>query len=151
MHLQLRSVKSEDLEHLFQFQCDPEANEMADFPARDRNAFFEHWYQNILSNPAIAAQTIIADDVVIGSIVLWQSENQWLLGYWVGREYWGKGYATNALRLFLSAHSTRPIFAEVAQHNVGSIAVLNKNGFTPMGVVEEADCDKPLLAFVLKN
>ncbi|MEZ9234777.1 GNAT family N-acetyltransferase [Shewanella sp. 10N.286.52.A9] len=151
MHLQLRGVKSEDLEHLFQFQCEPEANEMADFPARDRNAFFEHWYQNILSNPAIAAQAIIVDDVVIGSIVLWQSENQWLLGYWVGREYWGKGYATNALRLFLSAHSTRPIFAEVAQHNVGSIAVLNKNGFTPMGVVEEADCDKPLLAFVLKN
>ena len=151
MHLQLRDVQPADLERLFQFQDDPEANAMADFPARDRNAFFDHWHKNILRNDDIAAKAIIVNNEVVGSLVLWSSDNQWLLGYWVGREYWGKGYASNGLRLFLSEHTQRPIHAEVTENNIGSITVLKNNGFDDFGLVEQAESEHPLLAFVLNK
>lgn len=52
------------------------------------------------------------------------------IGYWFGREFWGKGIATEALRAFVSQVTTRPLHAYVAAHNVGSIRVLEKGGFT---------------------
>jgi RimJ/RimL family protein N-acetyltransferase len=49
------------------------------------------------------------------------------VGYWIGREYWGKGVATEALSQFLAhAEVRRPLHAAVAKHNVGSIRVLEK-------------------------
>ncbi|WP_076543246.1 GNAT family N-acetyltransferase [Shewanella sp. UCD-KL21] len=154
MHLQLRNVLATDLERLYQFQADPLANEMADFPARDRNAFYEHWQSNILSNADIAAKAIIVDNDIVGSMVLWQSEQQWLLGYWLGRDYWGKGFATNALRVFLAEQTQRPIFAEVTQDNIGSIKVLISNGFDHEAQLEDkldksAGNEWPLLLFRL--
>ena len=149
MYLQLRNIKPTDLERLYQFQADPLANEMADFPARDHSAFFEHWQTNILSNTDIAAKAIIVDNDIVGSIVLWQSEQQWLLGYWLGREFWGKGIASNALRVFLSEQTQRPIIAEVTELNLGSIKVLEKNGFKHIGVANDPDSALPLLEFRL--
>ena len=39
----IRPVREDDLPILFEHQRDPEANAMAAFPARDREAFMEHW------------------------------------------------------------------------------------------------------------
>jgi len=39
----LRDVTEADLPILFDQQLDPEANRMAAFPARDRDAFMAHW------------------------------------------------------------------------------------------------------------
>ncbi|MDO6618002.1 MULTISPECIES: GNAT family N-acetyltransferase [unclassified Shewanella] len=142
MHLQLRNVLATDLEHLYQFQADPQANEMADFPARDRNAFFEHWQSNILSHADITAKAIIVDNDIVGSVVLWQSEQQWLLGYWLGRDYWGQGIGTNALRVFLAEQTQRPIFAEVTQDNLGSIKVLISNGFIHDAQLDDGQTNK---------
>ena len=36
-------VEERDLPILFAYQDDPEANRMAAFPARDRDAFIAHW------------------------------------------------------------------------------------------------------------
>ncbi len=52
------------------------------------------------------------------------------MGYWLGREYWGKGIATRALSLFLDQVTARPLYAYVAKHNLASIRVLQKCGFT---------------------
>jgi RimJ/RimL family protein N-acetyltransferase len=51
------------------------------------------------------------------------------VGYWLGREFWGQGIATQALALFLKEERTRPLVAHVAQHNIGSRRVLEKCGF----------------------
>ncbi len=56
-----------------------------------------------------------------------------LVGYWIGREHWGKGIATRALTLLLTEVDTRPLHAHVAQHNAGSIRVLEKCGFRVVG------------------
>jgi RimJ/RimL family protein N-acetyltransferase len=53
--------------------------------------------------------------------------------YWIGREFWGKGVATMALRALLNIDTTRPIFGRAAKDNRGSIRVLEKCGFVLIG------------------
>jgi RimJ/RimL family protein N-acetyltransferase len=46
--------------------------------------------------------------------------------YWIGRSYWGKGIATDALTAFLAVDRSRPLQARVASDNVASRRVLEK-------------------------
>ncbi|MGI0149175.1 MAG: GNAT family N-acetyltransferase, partial [Thermoplasmata archaeon] len=46
------------------------------------------------------------------------------------REYWGRGFATRALSLFLREVTMRPLYASAAKDNVASLRVLQKCGFT---------------------
>jgi RimJ/RimL family protein N-acetyltransferase len=81
-------------------------------------------------------------DLVAGNIGSWPETGQQLLGYWVGREWWGRGVATQALALFVDEVSIRPLYAHVAVHNVGSIRVLDKCGFR-RDRVQEAKAPAP--------
>ena len=59
------------------------------------------------------------------------------MGYWIGREYWGRGVATAALRSLLEVIPERPLHPLVAAGNAGSIRVLEKCGFVRDGEDEE--------------
>ena len=126
--VRLRSVEDRDLDVFFDHQADPQAVAMAAFPARDRDQFAAHWAK-VRADDANIVRTIVADGMVAGNIGSWQQDGQQLLGYWVGREYWGRDVATRALALLVDEVSTRPLYAHVAAHNVGSIRVLGKCGF----------------------
>ena len=127
--VRLRDIERNDLPTLFEHQRDPDATRMAAFPARDREAFDAHWERNILGNPATITQTILVDDDVAGYICSWPQDGIRLVGYWIGKEYWGQGVATRALSGFLCLVTDRPLHAHVVKHNVGSIRVLEKCGF----------------------
>lgn len=118
----------EDLPVFFEQQRDPEAVEMAAFPSREREAFFEHW-QRVRSGESNAVKTIVADGQVVGNVLSWEADGRRLVGYWLGREYWGKGIATRALALFLEQVKIRPLYAHVVEHNLASRRVLEKCGF----------------------
>ena len=122
-----QDCRRSELHVFFEHQADPQAVEMAAFPARDKHQFAEHWARS--GRRTLVARTIVADDMVAGNIGSWQESGQQLLGYWVGREWWGRGIATQALTLFVDEVSIRPLYAHVAVHNVGSIRVLDKCGF----------------------
>lgn len=124
----IRPVVEEDLPILFEHQIDPEATRMADFPARDRETFFAHW-SKVLAEPTNVVRTILHDGVVVGHIGSWDASGERLVGYWIGREHWGRGIATRALAQLLAILPQRPLLAHVAAHNAGSIRVLEKNGF----------------------
>lgn len=109
---------------------------MAAFPSRERAAFDAHWATNILGNPTAVTQTILVDDQVAGHIGSWLQDDVRLIGYWIGKEFWGRGVATCALGAFLQRMTERPLHAHVAKHNVASRRVLEKYGFTLEG--EEA-------------
>jgi RimJ/RimL family protein N-acetyltransferase len=126
--VRLRSVEDGDLDLFFDHQADPQAVEMAAFPPRDEDQFAAHWAK-VRADAALVARTIVADGVVAGNIGSWPDDGQQLLGYWVGREWWGRGVATQALALFVDEVSVRPLHAHVVAHNVGSIRVLEKCGF----------------------
>ncbi len=128
----LLDVTKDDLPIFFEHQLDPDANQMAAFPARDREAFTAHWTK-ILGDGAITKKTILFDGQVAGNIVSFEQSGEPQVGYWIGREYWGKGVATRALSEFLGHVKARPLYAHVAKHNIASIRVLEKCGFTLCG------------------
>jgi RimJ/RimL family protein N-acetyltransferase len=125
----LRDVVETDLDAFFEHQSDPGASRMAAVPARDRDAFTGHWAR-VLSDEAVTKKTVLVDGDVAGNVVSWEQDDRRLVGYWIARAYWGRGVATSALSQFLGHLRTRPLFAHVATHNVGSIRVLEKCGFT---------------------
>jgi len=125
----LRDVKEEDLPIFFEHQCEPEAHRMAAFPPREHDAFMLHWRTNILGEPTARKRTIVVEDCVAGNIGSWDADGRRLVGYWIGRQYWGRGIGTAALSEFLCEETTRPLCAFVAVQNRGSIRVLQKCGF----------------------
>jgi RimJ/RimL family protein N-acetyltransferase len=139
--VRLRAVEDSDLDVLFGHQADPEAAEMAAFPSRDRERFDAHWAK-IRLDDTVVSRTILVDGLVAGGINSWQDDDQRLVGYWIGRKYWGRGVATRALTLLLSDLPNRPVYAHVAAHNAGSIRVLQKCGFQ-RDRVQEAQAPKP--------
>ena len=138
----LRPVNDDDLPIFFVHQLDPEATKLASFPSRDREAFFAHWTTNILGNPATACRAILVGNHVAGYLGAWTdaTSNDRLIGYWLGREFWGRGIASATLAQFIQFESTRPLRAHVAKHNHGSIRVLEKAGFMRAG---EDTCSLP--------
>jgi RimJ/RimL family protein N-acetyltransferase len=127
--IRLRDVTEGDLPIFFEQQCDSEANQRAAFPARSRDAFMAHWAK-ILGEATVTIKTIILNGHVAGNIFSWERDRKRLVGYWIGKEYWGKGVATKALSDFLGVVKVRPLFAHVAKHNIASVRVLEKCGFT---------------------
>ena len=150
--IRLRDVAPGDLPIFFQHQRDADAARMAGFTSRDRAAFDAHWASNILGNPAAITRTILVDGQVAGNIGSWNQEGVRFVGYWIGREHWGRGVATRALAAFLRLVAERPLHAHVASHNAGSIRVLEKCGFVLEDVEsgEGADRDPGELEFVLR-
>jgi RimJ/RimL family protein N-acetyltransferase len=126
--VRLRPVEDQDIAVFFEHQADPQAVEMAAFPARDAEQIAAHWAR-LRADDTLFVRTIVADGEVAGNIGSWQQDGQQLLGYWVGRDFWGRGVATQALALLVGEVPVRPLYAHVVPHNVGSIRVLEKCGF----------------------
>lgn len=134
-NMALRAVTSEDLDILFDHQTDETANQMAAFGSKDpfdKLAFHSRW-QRILSNPDITARTVIVDNHVCGYIAFFEQLGKPSISYWIGKSFWGRGIATDAVSQFMNIINVRPLFARVALNNVGSIKVLAKNGFKKVG------------------
>src|SRR6476620_8909905 len=111
MGAMLRDVVEDDLPVFFEQQLDPQAVEMAAFPSREREAFFEHWHKTMLDE-ANVMKTIVSDGEVVGNMLSWELDGKRLVGYWLGREFWGRGLATRALAEFVEELSVRPLYAE---------------------------------------
>jgi len=141
IEVSLRDVTEGDLPVFFEQQRDPVANEMAAFPARDWDAFMAHWTK-IMVDETNTIMTILADGRVAGNVVSWEKSAERLVGFWIGREYWDMGIATQALSEFLRHVKARPLYAWVAKHNVGSIRVLEKCGFT-ISTEDKGSSDAP--------
>jgi RimJ/RimL family protein N-acetyltransferase len=134
--LLLRDVLPEDLPIFFEQQLNQEANHMAAFTAKDptdREAFMTHWHK-ILGIDTCIIKAILFNGQVAGSVSSYEDEGKPEVTYWLGREYWGKGIATRALKELLTHHSLkRPMHARVAKDNPGSRRVLEKCGFIIVG------------------
>ena len=96
----LRAVEDGDLPLFFEWQSDEESYRMAAVPTRDAESFAAHWARN-RSNPENYMRTIVADGVVVGNVVSWTGGEGRMVGYWIGKEHWGRGIASAALRLYL--------------------------------------------------
>lgn len=87
---------------------------------------------------------IMRDDILLGCVglVTDHRSRSASLGYWLGRDHWGQGIATQAAgRAARWALTTLPIdrvIADVALDNPASAAVLRRLGFSETGVASKS-------------
>ena len=128
----LREVYESDIAVLFEHQLDTVSNWQVAFTHEDptdENAFNEH-ISKVLVDETVVMKTIMHDNEVAGYMTKYVLDGAPQIGFVLGREFWGKGIATESLREFLSIIETRPIYARTAFDNIGSMRVLQKLGFT---------------------
>ena len=127
----LRPMDKVHLDVLFEFHRDPKANHMAAFTVEnpaDHRAFIQKM-SSILANPDIDKQVIYFQNQIVGSLMAFSADTKTCVCYWLDRHFWHKGIATQSLKAFLQQYTKRPLFAQVAADNQGSIRVLQKSGF----------------------
>jgi RimJ/RimL family protein N-acetyltransferase len=135
IYIILRPTEMADLDILFEFQLDKEGGYLAAFMPKDptdKSAYINK-YTKLLSDPTVNNQTIIVDNIIVGSVAKFVMEGDVEITYWLDRKFWGQGIATKALKKFLDIEKTRPIFGRVAFDNFGSQKVLEKCGFAKIG------------------
>ena len=131
----LRGVAAADFDLLFEYGRDPEAVRVAAFTSKDpsdRAAFDAHWGR-LLADASVRARAVVADGRVVGNVVSFVHSGKREVAFWIGREHWGRGFASAALAAFLREEAHRPLLAHVAKDNLGSRRVLEKCGFRPIG------------------
>jgi ribosomal-protein-alanine N-acetyltransferase len=131
----IRQTELSDLETLYLFQLDKEANFLAAFTSKEsanRESYIKK-YTPFLSNPTINMQTILLNGTIVGSLAKFEIEGEAEVTYWIDKKYWGTGVATIALNACLTTEKTRPIRGRVAFDNIGSRRVLEKCGFLKTG------------------
>jgi RimJ/RimL family protein N-acetyltransferase len=124
----LRPITEADLSVLFEYYRDADSTAMAGFPAREHDEFFAH-RARIATDPMNETRAIVVGGEVAGDIGSWRQDGERRVGYWIGKQYWGRGIATAALKSFLAELTERPLYADVLKTNAGSIRVLQKCGF----------------------
>ncbi|GAA2270179.1 N-acetyltransferase GCN5 [Streptomyces ruber] len=137
--MRLRDVEPADLEVFFAQEHDPEAVQRSKFPPRERDAFMAHWTTKVLGDSTVFVQAVTVDGELAGNAVAWWDEGRRFIGYWLGREYWGRGIGTRALALFMERERIRPLHADPFAGNTGSVRLLEKHGFRRTGIMRHGE------------
>lgn len=133
--LSLRPLREDDLPTLFEIQLDDGARHLAAFvgeAARDQDAYLEKW-RDPMTKPDIVTKVVEVDGDVVGSVGVFPMEGDLELTYWIRKDLWGRGVATAAVAALLREVTARPLHARVVEDNLGSIRVLERNGFVRVG------------------
>src|SRR5882724_2011601 len=115
------------------------AENTARIPHPYRQADAETWISGTNVEPGEETYVIIFGSTVIGGCGFDLSDGPAPeIGYWLGAKYWGKGYATEAVRALID-HAFTDLAVPALQSNVGvtnasSRRVLEKCGFQWNGV-----------------
>ena len=135
VRVRLRDLDDADLDTLFDWERHPDAVEMAAFTRADpsdRSAFDAH-YARVRSDPDVMMRAVDVDGAFVGMIASFTIEGDREITYWIDPSRWGQGLGSAALESFLQVEVTRPLWARVAAHNVGSARVLERAGFVRVG------------------
>lgn len=136
MRVTLREVRDADLPVFYGQMNEPEGIWMAAFTAKDPSdsAYFHDHWARIRQNPTTILRTVIVgSDEIAGYASVFGPTEEREVTYWIGRQYWGRGVATAALRELLGIAPERPLHARAAADNRGSTRVLEKCGFVFTG------------------
>lgn len=135
--LVLKPLQATDMTRLVELIGTPEVvNNLSQVPSPYTLKDAEEWLA-VVSGEKFNLN-IFLDDALIGAVALSDNhDGSYELGYWVGSEYWGCGYATEAAAglLEFAAAQINPlnVSASVFQGNYASANVLKKLGFNATG------------------
>lgn len=105
------------------------------------------WIRKILKEnrkkkPTRIEFAIETDGKTVGRIGLGEIEtHKAVIGYWLGKRYWGKGIMTKAIKLVTNFGfeklKLRRIYAHVFPFNKASMRILEKNGYKLEGILRK--------------
>jgi RimJ/RimL family protein N-acetyltransferase len=110
------------------------------YTAQDARWFASQPQHPRLPHFFVTLPTSLAPAQIIGCIGLAEQDSEVELGYWFAREFWGKGFATEAARAVIGLARTLGHRRLVAGHfvdNPASGRVLRKAGFRATGRIRE--------------
>lgn len=148
MTLRIELVNNSDYREIFDFEKDNRAFFESVLPPRVEDYYQYESFDKIMDqlmteqeNGEFYMYLIRENDQLIGRINLQISEEDNVkkaeVGYRIGEGFQGKGYATEAVKLIIeeasAQFSIKELVAGTAMNNIGSIKVLENNGFTLTG------------------
>jgi Acetyltransferases, including N-acetylases of ribosomal proteins len=146
--LVLRHFRLEDAQDVYEACRNPALGDNAGWKPHDDPAESARIIETVFGGDTIWAVTERGIDRVIGSVGLIPDQKRGnplalMLGYWIGQEHWGKGYAQEAARAVLShgfsAMSANLISAYCYPDNLRSRNVLERLGFEYEGYLHQAE------------
>jgi RimJ/RimL family protein N-acetyltransferase len=149
--VRLRALKRSDADSIQRYADDPEVAEFlpmlpSPYSFEDARLWINQAHREAREKTGYSfGITRRTDDEVMGMMSLktvnWTDRNA-EIGYWLARDFWGKGYASEALRLILDFvfDHLRLVraYAVVQEQNLPSIRILEKAGFVREGVWRRA-------------
>lgn len=136
----LAPVTPEDAERIRLLAGDEAvASSALNIPHPFEEGMAEEWIGGLKTDDVVLAIRQKGEDPLIGMISLIRDEvnESAELSYWIGRPYWGSGFASEAAMVVVvyGFHSLvlNRIFAATLGRNALSVRVLEKAGFTPEG------------------
>ena len=102
----LRPWREEDAEELYKYASDPEVGSPAGWPPHTSVENSREIIRTVLSKPETYAVCLKENGKPIGSIGfhrndLAEADDEYELGYWIGKPYWGQGMIPEASREML--------------------------------------------------
>ena len=103
----LLPVEDGDLPLFFEWQADEESSRLAAVATRDVEVFAAHW-SRIRSDAETTLRTVVADGAVAGNALSWTGDDGRMVGYWLGKAYWGGGSQARRSHSFSKTSGTDP-------------------------------------------
>lgn len=135
MKIELRNFRLADAASVAQLVGDEEVSKWTSnipFPYSEQDAIT--WISSTASDSSRSPYAVEMNGRLAACVSYWPHEPGGVeVGYWVGREFWGKGICTKALQLLLASDhfpARMDVFAKVMAQNIGSQRVLEKCGFS---------------------
>ena len=135
MNIELRHFRLDDAAKVAQLVGDEEVSRWTSnipFPYSEQDAIT--WINSTASSTSRNPYAVELEGRLVACVSYWPYETEGIeVGYWVGKEFWGKGICTNALNQLLASEDIpahTDVFAKVMVKNIGSQRVLEKCGFS---------------------
>jgi len=153
--LLLRPAQQSDLAAIHAILSDPIATRFWSTPPHASLAQTSHWLAGMVSIPAGAGEDFVIEHegAVIGKAGLYRFPE---IGFILHPEYWGRGFAGEALAPVIErafdVHRLAVVLADVDPRNEASLKVLRRLGFRESGrasrtwLVGDAWCDSVYLS-----
>lgn len=144
---QLRTWESQDMHSLTKYANDRDIwlNMRDEFPYPFTSKDAELFITKARTSRDGIYLALASESEVLGSITLQIQDDirrySCVLSYWVGKQFWGQGLATAAIKAVSEYTLTQlglvRIYAKVFSTNIGSIRALEKSGFEREGYLRK--------------
>lgn len=160
-NLLLRPWREEDAKCLYYFAKNPKIGPIAGWPPHKSIDDSLNIINTVFSKDETYA--IVKDEIPIGSIAILMgsdANHDWgegcgELGYWIGEEYWGNGFAAEASRQLLKHAfndlNLKKIYASYNIENNQSKRVLEKLGFKYCGLLNNTNYNEERIVEVVMH